>query len=264
VADYGSPRTVPDVVMLPVLAEQDFGSYEGKKFYEQPAESNRQAHNDVEGFVDVESKESLARRADSFLDEHLLPIILGVTVHTQQVIAVVSHGIMLSALWKRLLLRLPLHSVTLSTEHAVPHRPSLEHLGGWSNTGYLELYMTQESSQGSALGLDVPVSSLTKPSASSPYTPVVGVDEGDTIMSQTSTAASPTSASGPPTLLVSSDTGGMPGLVKPLHGWKTVIETINGKDHLRTLKRTGGGLGNSRHDPSQRNMDSFFKRQKLD
>ncbi|KAF2689712.1 phosphoglycerate mutase-like protein [Lentithecium fluviatile CBS 122367] len=272
VADHGSPRTVPNVVRLPVLMEQDFGFYEGKKFYERPPdfkgtgkEHHRQTHKDVEGFVDIESKESLARRADAFLDGHLMPIIQEATEHTQQVIAVVSHGIMLSALWKRLLLRLPPRSVTLSTELAATPRPPLEHLGGWSNTGYLELYMTQMISQRvvESAGALPPMSA--KPPAVGPHAPAAGTDDPDVVVSQAATsapvalAACSLAQTVPPPMVASHPTP-----VKVAHGWTTIIETINGKDHLRTLKRTGGGVGSSRHDASQKNIDSFFKRRKVD
>lgn len=48
------------------------------------------------------------------------------------------------------------------------------------------------------------------------------------------------------------------------HDWTTTILTINGKDHLKGLKRTGGGVGSSRHDASQKGIESFFKRRKID
>lgn len=47
-------------------------------------------------------------------------------------------------------------------------------------------------------------------------------------------------------------------------GWTTTIMTINGKDHLKGLKRTGGGVGSSRHDASQKGIESFFKRRKVE
>jgi len=259
VADNGSPRAVPDVIQLPLLMEQDFGFYEGKKFHERPADSHvtgkehhRQMHKDDVGFVDVESKESLAQRADTFLDEYLAPIIDTATEQTQQVIAVVSHGIMLSVLWKRLLLRLPPRSVSLSAELAATPRPSLEHLGGWSNTGYLELYLTQASVQ--------------EPSAmQSAPTPGAGTDDEFAVVSQRASISPTALASGlSVTSVASTVAASQRNTTRTVHGWTLVIETINGKDHLRTLKRTGGGVGSSRHDTSQRNIDSFFKRRKVD
>jgi phage baseplate assembly protein gpV len=48
------------------------------------------------------------------------------------------------------------------------------------------------------------------------------------------------------------------------HGWNTTILAINGKDHLKGLKRTGGGVGSSRHDTSQKSIETFFKRRKVE
>jgi hypothetical protein len=47
-------------------------------------------------------------------------------------------------------------------------------------------------------------------------------------------------------------------------GWSSIILAINGKDHLRGLKRTGGGVGSSRHDASQKCIKTFFKRRKVE
>jgi hypothetical protein len=66
--------------------------------------------------VDVESKDAMAQRDDSFFDEHLLRLLSHATEDANQVVALVSYGIFLSTLWKRLILRLPPRSVTLSPE----------------------------------------------------------------------------------------------------------------------------------------------------
>lgn len=39
------------------------------------------------------------------------------------------------------------------------------------------------------------------------------------------------------------------------------ILAMNKQDHLKGLKKTRGGIGNSQHDDKQRTVDSFFKRQ---
>jgi hypothetical protein len=48
-----------------------------------------------------------------------------------------------------------------------------------------------------------------------------------------------------------------------LPGWNIIIQKINGKDHLKGLKRTGGGVGSSRFDEGQRKIETFFKKQKV-
>lgn len=234
--------------------EQDFGFYEGKKFFERQADSklsgkdsHRHAHKDSEGFVDVESRESLARRADAFLDDHLLPL-LNSTEPSDLVIAIVSHGIMLSTLWKRILLRLAEKSVKLAPELAAAGAVTLEHLGGWSNTGFLELRMSR-----SIPAVPMPAGSATSDKADSEAKSSHRSEEPGNVETVSSGGAG-----GPPQAQT------FPRLQKLGSDWSTVILKINGKDHLTKLKRTGGGVGSSRHDASQRNIDSFFKRRKVD
>ena len=82
----------------------------------------------------------MAARADEFLDNHLLPLLEAQCGDDADVMAVVSHGIFLGVLWRALMHRFPPSNVSLAAGvgpnwKTVP----LEHLGGWSNTGYLEL-----------------------------------------------------------------------------------------------------------------------------
>lgn len=261
-------RPVPDIVQLPVLMEQDFGHYEGKKWNERLADSrsaskeaHHQSYEDTEGFVDVESKDSLTRRADTFLDRHVLPLMHELSTSNEYVVAVVSHGIMLSALWKRLLLRLPSRSVTLSPELAATTPISLEHLGGWSNTGYLELHMARAA--------PVPTRTLTPPASvpyASEYDRTLLADGVYTHKSAELTAADVTTANrSVPSLNAQKCMTAYPPTVPQIaHGWMTVIRTVNGREHLKSLKRTRGGVGSSRYDASQKNIESFFKRQKVD
>ncbi|KAF1977685.1 phosphoglycerate mutase-like protein [Bimuria novae-zelandiae CBS 107.79] len=264
-SDDGSVRPTPAVVQLPVLMEQDFGSYEGKKFYERPADGNqsgkerhRQAHKDCDGSVDVESKEALAQRADAFLDGHLLPLVNSMAEPTDLVIAIVSHGIMLSSLWKRLLARLPERSVKLAPELAATTPVTLEHLGGWSNTGYLELCISRTvpevTMQAPLAVTEAAISTLTA-------TPSLSVEA---CLQAEATAISGATEIVAPELAVSSPHHATTlGVRKLGRDWSTVICTINGKDHLKNLKRTRGGVGSSRHDASQKSIESFFKRRKL-
>jgi broad specificity phosphatase PhoE len=269
-------QDVPDVLQLPLLMEQDFGSMEGKKFFERPSDSkttgkehHRQENMDTDGFVDVESKDVMGRRADTFLDEHVVPLLRDTTEPTDRVIGIVSHGIFLSTLWKRLLLRLPPRSVALSPELQAIARPSLEHLGGWSNTGYLELHMMQASSESQNAAEDMALATKPEPSSSSTGNPteISATDQGigkvevpeaisrDAVIDEKS-SKTPMSPPRTPSRRATSS--------KVIHGWTTTIQTINGKDHLQGLKRTGGGVGSSRHDASQKSIETFFKRRKVE
>ena len=138
-----------------VLREQDFGFYEGKPFYARPRDSHksdkdehRLKHQNEPGFVDVESKESMALRMSQFLQDHLLPLLHSMNKDKDQAVAIVSHGIILSHLWRCFLRLIPKNSVTLAPGLAVgTGGPTpLEYLGGWSNTGYLELQVLRKSS----------------------------------------------------------------------------------------------------------------------
>ncbi|KAK1907215.1 hypothetical protein P3342_005539 [Pyrenophora teres f. teres] len=256
-------KTVPPVVQLPLLTEQDFGSMEGKKFHDrsQLELSGKEKKKDSTAFVPVESKDTMAHRADSFLDEHLLPLLGDTSKDVTPEVAIVSHGIFLSTLWKRLLLRLPHQSVVLSSELQAKARSSLEHLGGWSNTGYLELHLQRAEAENPILApLARPLPEPFSPPAEMPTANEgfgeVGVPESatDDILSVASDADLSTSPVPVPSLDTTS---------RVAQGWSATILTINGKDHLRGLKRTGGGVGSARHDTSQKSIDVFFKRRRV-
>lgn len=262
----GAATGAPDVVQLPVLMERDFGFYEGKKWYEKPPESKVGSEQSLEnkkaaGFVDIESKDSMVQRVDAFLDGHLLPLLDTLTESTDQAVAVVSHGIILSVLWKRLLLRLPPKSVSFSPELSVDPRVSLEHLGAWSNTGYLELHMKLATQKPSITQNSLEPAASVK---TIPQDDNVGVEIRHLNAQQITQSDANISeqdrnnASIQHTALA---TQAPPSKLAP--EWAIVIQTINGKIHLKGLKRTGGGVGSARHDASQKSIDGFFKRQKI-
>lgn len=273
-ADTETAHNAPEVTQLRLLMEQDFGDLEGKKWTDIQAEVQNKP-----GFVAVETKEAMGRRAETFLDEHLLPL-LGKTTGSEDItVAVVSHGIFLSTLWKRLLRRLPARSVTLSPDLQSTARPTLEHLGGWSNTGYLSLHMTRDKAERSPRLADAASSPTLEPDKASP----IQLRSGDTLGAVEATEAAalettgktevsqapradpaeavdPTPAAAAPT----SPTTPRSSTPGSTFGWSTTIMAINAKDHLKGHKRTGGGVGSSRHDSSQKGIESFFKRRKVD
>ncbi|KAF2190864.1 phosphoglycerate mutase-like protein [Zopfia rhizophila CBS 207.26] len=273
--DLGPSSTIPEIVQLPILMEQDFGFYEGKKWYERIADSKltgKEQHReeqDTSGFVDIESKDSMAQRMDTFLDMHLLPLFDSSTNPNSHVVAIVSHGIILSILWKRLLLRLPPKSVAFSLESLANTRGfSLEHLGGWSNTGYLELHMqktaTQASSPTQRPNSGTPAlksaSESSKNDAAGTKGEIVDLDAekvtvGDGLIGEQQVMD--VDAKSTQSAFRSSPT-------KLTYEWTTIIQTVNGRDHLKGLKRTGGGVGSARHDTSQKCIDNFFKRRKIE
>ncbi|KAJ4381291.1 hypothetical protein N0V86_003640 [Didymella sp. IMI 355093] len=272
--DTEAAQDVPEVTQLRILMERDFGDFEGKKWTGIQATLQHKP-----GFVAVETKEALGRRADTFLDEHLLPLLRKTTGSDDLTIAIVSHGIFLSTLWKRLLRRLPAKSITLSADLQLIARPSLEHLGGWSNTGYLELRMTRDGVEKSPPNADAASSPISRPAVSHPIKPRTD-DTVDTVEVTRLAALKTTSeveasqaahedAAKPVDTTPAAAARTIPTIPRSFgpsiaHGWTTKIMTINGKDHLKGLKRTGGGVGSSPHDASQKGIKTFFKRCKVD
>jgi broad specificity phosphatase PhoE len=247
------------IVKVPALIEQDFGFYEGKSSQTRAADSkktgreaHREKHKDDPGFVDVESKESMAIRADAFLDEHLLPLFDTDTTSNEHVVAVVSHGILLSNLWRRLLLRLPRRSLAIAPEVTGARGDLvLEHLGGWSNTGYLHLEIRKDdlkaNHDATAEKDEVSEAADISPTPISPSKDVH--PPSDTLEGQASEVKLP---------VVSSTCH-----PKNLSGYSTRILAVDSKQHLVGLKRQRGGIGRSAHDESQKKLEGVFKKQRM-
>ncbi|KAH0289665.1 phosphoglycerate mutase-like protein, partial [Aureobasidium sp. EXF-3399] len=241
------------VSTVPYLIERDFGYYEGKTNRVRKG-PDREKHKQEPGFVDVESKDSLAFRADLFLDHHLWPMLNdeadfgGAAEH---VVAIVSHGILLSSLWRRLLLRLGPKSVTFSREViASLGEVVLSHLGGWSNTGFLELSIQDMNPPDDELEITLPtvVPSPHAIASSEPEMPTNEDVVGD--VSVPKDAIDPES--------------GEKEISRILDGYRTTILTVDGQQHLQGLKRQRGGIGRAQHDDKQQSMTAFFKKARKD
>ncbi|EMD95929.1 hypothetical protein COCC4DRAFT_122425 [Bipolaris maydis ATCC 48331] len=261
VGDNETVRTAPKVVQLPVLAEKDFGSMEGKRFNNHPFETGtsgkdhrRQENKPTTGFADAESKESMARRADAFIEEYLLPLFDDSSSNFTPVIAIVSHGIFLSTLWKRILLRISRRKVCLSHGIKGTVRQSLEHLGGWSNTGYLELYFTRTEAEYHRSTMEATTAQVT-------MSPELRTETLTAPQNLRNGHIPRSRAEGTAQLVIGAPQASRP---RGLQGWSTFILRVNSKDHLQGLKRARGGVGSSRYDASQRCIDTFFKRRKVE
>lgn len=248
-----------EICQVQDLIEQDFGYYEGKPFFARSErnKSGRKAHHDKHkddpGFVDVESKESMCMRADTFLDEHLVPLLRHGDSGADLKIAVVSHGMFLSNLWRRLLSRLHRKSLAIAPEvTAARGSIVLEHLGGWSNTGYLELDLSQQTATaelgaGSIITEDNDAANLI-----APLTPFPLAVPEDELPASAASSAPSRKVSDSPTSSV----------MRTLQSFTTTILAVDSKQHLVGLKRQRGGIGRLAHDESQKKLDGFFKRQK--
>lgn len=219
------------LVQDPLLREQDFGFYEGKPFYGRDHSSPRSwkrnhpaQHADDLEFQDVESKESVRKRAEDFVHGSLIPILCDESALSNFNVAIFSHGIILNHLWRSILSLFGKNAVSLASGVSTGNASSmpLEYLGGWSNTGYLELEIFQSLA--------------------------VSVQEGTMSVESTLTDKPPHRVADEISYPV------FPEL-------KMRILTVNGKDHLRALKRTRV-VGSTAHDEGQKKIDTFFKRPK--
>ncbi|KXT12774.1 hypothetical protein AC579_666 [Pseudocercospora musae] len=258
------------IVQVQALMEQNFGFYEGKHFHARTdrKKSGREAHrlqhqNDL-GFVDVESKDSMNKRADVFLDECLTPLLSQRSGQDRFCVAIVSHGMLLSHLWRRLLLRLPSKSVTVDSAVTAARGPIvLQHLGGWSNTGYLELAINRN---GSPLQSSVKTSTaLSKQSSAVSLSANAGTLNGTAEEELQDLPKPPSDRSGSPDAKHSISQAAIETSKEPLcllTDWTTLILGIDRKDHLTGLKRQRGGIGRSAHDEKQGRLEAFFKKQR--
>jgi broad specificity phosphatase PhoE len=268
IKDEDGAAVAPIVAQINELAEQDFGSYEGVSFLaRQPGskvsgkEAHRAIHKDDPGFVDMEPRESMIRRVDVFLDDYLMPVVQAVATSPVSV-AIVSHGITLSVLWRRLLHRLPPRSVSLHPEVLSRYTGiDLGRIGGWSNTGYLDLEIAytviaqMASPAGQALDNSlVSTEANTQPQIVTSNSPLRTSDSTDLEQDIThNNAAFDTSSE--TTKTVARDV---------FVGWTVTVHAVNSRAHLTGLKRTGGGVGSARFDDKQKSIDTFFKRRKVE
>ncbi|KAH7407157.1 histidine phosphatase superfamily [Cadophora sp. MPI-SDFR-AT-0126] len=243
VAQFPAPT---ETTKLEVLREQDFGFYEGKSFIERPKEGNKsgkaahqEEHRSDPGFKDVESKDSMKARSDAFIDTHLTPLLN--VVPEGHTVAVVAHGIILSHLWRAFLKRF--HPSKVSVGQGIQPAGNgfgLEHLGGWSNTGYLDLEVK-------------PIDTMSVSAATEKTEPAAGPTPSDSGSDLPQKPSTP-----PPTIPTT------PAPLSQLLGMSLLVRAVNSKEHLVGLKKTRGGIGSLEHDSNQKTVDSFFKKRRME
>ncbi len=145
-SEKSSERVKAERIVLSILREQDFGSLECRPWTSRATASGARSNlldSGCPDFKPKETQESMATRTNTFISETLAPLLAADTEIGSKV-AVVSHGIILSVLWKTLLQQFGARSVSLGPEvSASTGSRTLEYLPGWSNTGYLELNITR-------------------------------------------------------------------------------------------------------------------------
>ncbi|KAK3709357.1 hypothetical protein LTR37_010918 [Vermiconidia calcicola] len=246
-------KSAVEIIKVPEIIERDFGFYEGKPFNTRAdpkspeGEAQNEKNKSLAGFKDVESKESMAERIDKFLNEQLLPLLDEDSQARELVVAVVAHGMLLSSFWRRLLLRLPRKSLTIAPEiTAAKGNVILEYLGGWSNTGYMELSICKDQQAQNTPGIQHSAvaegSKLT--TLPTPVPPRLDPEDAKVSLAPT--------------------TGDEQTMAKAAHrtldGCSTTILAIDSTMHLLGLKRQRGGIGSLAHDEGQRKLDGFFKK----
>ena len=264
--------------LTPLLVEQDFGSLEGvpwanKESKKLPTRSRTGGDRGcypvaskgeiTSSYVPKESQRSLENRADSFVDLHLMPTLKDASRFEDSVTMVVSHGIMLKYIFRQFALRLPTKPLFIGSmsECNVVYSQSMEDLLHWSNTGYLELHFHRSGS----LQTQEFHASMVK-SRGGPRR-----IETHLTSSQTKSLISTTDEEKfcdlyrvRPDIEVNKDEANMLSKVTPDNGkdfpnlWKTLIVTVNGTLHLRSLKRTGGGIGSAKYDKRQTTLHRFL------
>lgn len=115
-----------EVVQLIELREKHFGTGEGVKY---GMKGPKVEHHGAE------SPEAMKLRADAFLDDYLVPLLVADDTAT---VCVVSHGITLAVLFSALCARLPHGSISIAPEAQTTSFPGSGLRPTWSNTGYLE------------------------------------------------------------------------------------------------------------------------------
>ncbi|KAF2093300.1 PGAM-domain-containing protein [Rhizodiscina lignyota] len=228
--------SIPRVKPVPELIEQDFGYYEGKNWTHMPSKGGKhdryEQHRAQPGFKEPESVDSMAARMDSFLSDHLFPLLREDTTAEDACVAIVSHGLAMPVMWQQMILHLPFKSLT-AADHLIEARGTIvvDRLGGWSNTGYLELDLQRTMTDKFYPGAEAYAEFI-----------VDGGDKDGTCSTSDDVVAKPK---------------------RSIHQFTVTITAINSVEHLKGLKRTGGGVGSSKHDEAQKTIDTFFKRRRV-
>ena len=149
-------------------------------------------------------------------------------------------------------MRLPRRSLTIASEVTAARGDLvLEHLGGWSNTGYLHLEICKDEPETDP---DVTAEKKEVPDAADISPPPI-------LPSKDASASSDTLEG--KASEVKPDVTSSTCNSKDLTGYSTKILAVDSKQHLVGLKRQRGGIGRSAHDESQKKLDGFFKKQRV-
>jgi len=208
-------------------------------------------------------------RVETFIDAHLVQLMH--EVEEDMSVAVVAHGIILGHLWRAILKGFhPFVTVGPDVQSKAPGF-SLEYLGGWSNTGYLDLEVKRRagssheiSKPGVKAGSSAEMASTAQISTTpDPLLPNGSEPEGS--MPRGPSASSPLLPHKPASIVqLALDASLTPSPPRSIEDLQLVVKAVNSKEHLKHLKKTRGGIGSLKYDSNQKTVDSFFKKRQLE
>ncbi|KAJ5618890.1 hypothetical protein N7510_002874 [Penicillium lagena] len=222
------------------LRERDFGSLEGLSWNSSHSLSGSASSSAAAAVpTEFESHISMTRRADSFLGEHLLPLLLDEqdTNHERNV-AIVAHGIILRVLWNRLTGLFNPMEVHIAPGAALRHGSGRAVNPVWSNTGFMAVHIQPSMMTPEVATPALPSWELHLPRRSG------NNSAEDVTVPATFENAVPGSFVSEEALLL---------------GWRMTVIAVDSRTHLNGLHRTRGGIGSSVHDSRQKRIDQFFK-----
>ena len=209
-----------EIIQLPQLREQDFGSSELVPYFSKRGQDSffdRRPSVEDPGFVPKETLPRMQQRATEFLNDFILPL-LATDGDDRNTVCITSHGLFLGVLWRNLHERFAPSSVTLGPD-ALGNKfgaafDPVRDIGRWENTAYLEVDVSPLSVPNGMEGMlnaaDQPKSSALIPRPIS------------------------------------------------LPGHTMVIKATNSHQHTKGIKKTR--LSNVAYDPKQRDIAGFFKK----
>ncbi|KAJ5833856.1 hypothetical protein N7474_002167 [Penicillium riverlandense] len=223
------------------LRERDFGSLEGMSWNSSHALSGSASSSAAAAatHTEFESHISMTQRANSFLGDHLLPLLLDEqNPNHEQNVAIVAHGLILRVLWNRLAGLFDPREVHIAPGTALRHGGEMAVKPVWSNTGFMTVHI-----QRSMMTPGVATPALSSFDLHQPRRSGNNSVEDVTLPATLENAVPGSSVS----------EGAL------LQGWGMTVVAVDSKTHLSGLHRTRGGIGSSAHDSRQKRIDQFFK-----
>ncbi|RKF66035.1 putative phosphatase [Golovinomyces cichoracearum] len=230
------------VVRLALLREKSFGRLERTKISKVGTilQSNLSdlgpSRGPTEMSHDPESTLSMRFRAESFINNHLVPSLQ--MVQEDATIAVVSHGIFLSHLWRELLKRFTHDKICVSPTLSKSMDTSLDSITTWYNTAYLELCITRFRDEETHKSIQTSVIDKSTYTTTPPQRPELPITSFRNDHTQNECPKIPNN--------------------EILSYMQLTVISVNRRDHLDGVRKLRSGTGNLKYVPSQRTMYSYF------